>query len=65
MKNKFRIRWFLQAVGGLLLTGAGLSMAIDAGFLKSQGGDWFWYGTGALIVFQAGLCVLIDSIRHK
>jgi len=65
MKNKFRIRWFLQAVGGLLLTGAGLSMAIDAGFLKSQGGDWFWYGTGALIVFQTGLCVLIDSIRHK
>ncbi len=65
MKNNSKIRWFLQAVGGLLLTGAGLSMAIDAGVLKSQGGDWFWYGTGALIVFQAGLCCLIDSIRYK
>jgi hypothetical protein len=40
-------------------------MAIDAGIYKSQGGDWFWYGTGSLIVFQAGLCCLIDSIRHK
>lgn len=65
MKNKSMIRWLLQAVGGLLLTGAGLSMAIDAGFVKSQGGDWFEYGTGALIVFQAGLCCLIDSIRYK
>jgi hypothetical protein len=65
MKNNFNIRWFIQAVGGLLLTGSGLSMAIDAGIYKSQGGDWFWYGTGSLIVFQAGLCCLIDSIRHK
>lgn len=65
MKNKSGIRWFLQAVGGLLLTGAGLSMAIDAGIIKSEGGEWFWYGTGALIVFQAGLCCLIDSIRYK
>jgi len=31
MKNNFSIRWFIQAVGGLLLTGSGLSMAIDAG----------------------------------
>lgn len=65
MKNKSVIRWLLQAVGGLLLTGAGLSMAIDAGLAKSQGSEWFWYGTGALIVFQAGLCCLIDSIRYK
>ncbi|MEY3854331.1 MAG: hypothetical protein RIS68_345, partial [Bacteroidota bacterium] len=43
----------------------GLSMAIDAGITKSEGGEWFWYGTGALIVFQAGLCCLIDSIRYK
>ena len=65
MKNKSVIRWLLQAVGGLLLTGAGLSMAIDAGLAKSQGAEWFWYGTVALIVFQAGLCCLIDSIRYK
>ena len=65
MKNKSVIRWLLQAVGGLLLAGSGLSMAIDAGLAKSQGGEWFWYGTGALIVFQAGLCCLIDSIRYK
>jgi hypothetical protein len=41
------------------------ALAIDAGITKFQGGDWFYYGTGALIVFQAGLCLLIDSTRHK
>ncbi len=60
-----KLRWFSQAVLGLLLSGAGLSMCIDAGFVKFQGGDWFWYGTGALVVFQAGLCVLIDSSRFR
>lgn len=65
MKNNSKIRWVLQATGGLILTGSGLSMAIDAGITKMQGGNWFWYGTGALIIFQAGLCVVIDSTRFK
>lgn len=58
-------RWISQAVGGLLLTGAGLSMAIDAGISRSGGGQWFWYGTFALVVFQAGLCLMIDSVRYR
>jgi hypothetical protein len=63
MKNK--TRWIFQAVAGLLLTGSGLSLAIDAGISKLQGDEWFWYGTGALVVFQAGLCLVIDSTRFK
>ena len=63
MQNK--TRWIFQASLGLLLTGAGLSMAIDAGITKFQGGDWFYYGTGSLIVFQAGLCLVIDATRFR
>jgi hypothetical protein len=65
MKQKSTTRWVLQATAGLILTGSGLSLAIDAGMTKMQGGDWFWYGTGALVVFQAGLCLLIDASRFK
>lgn len=65
MKNKSKTRWVLQATSGLILTGSGLSLAIDAGMTKMQGGDWFWYGTGALIVFQAGLCLVIDASRFR
>jgi hypothetical protein len=65
MKQKSTTRWVLQATTGLILTGSGLSLAIDAGMTKMQGGEWFWYGTGALVVFQAGLCLVIDSTRFK
>lgn len=65
MKKNTKTRWLLQSAGGLILTGAGLSLAIDAGISKMQGGDWFWYGTFALVIFQAGLCVVIDSVRYK
>lgn len=64
MKQKSTTRWVLQATSGLILTGSGLSLAIDAGMTKMQGGDWFWYGTGALIVFQAGLCLVVDASRY-
>jgi hypothetical protein len=59
------LRWLLQSVGGLLLTGAGMSMAIDAGFQKFQGNSWVLYGTAALIVFQSGLCLVADSVRFR
>jgi len=62
MKNLYT-RWLIQSVLGLLLTGTGLSMAIDAGLQKLSGNEWFWYGTVALIVFQAGLCLVIDGLR--
>lgn len=65
MNSPNKKRWLIQAVSGLLLTGSGLSMAIDARLTKMQGGNWFWYGTIALIIFQLGLCLLIDSVRFK
>lgn len=58
-------RWLIQSVTGLLLTGAGLSMAIDAGISKMQGDSWFWYGTASLLIFQVGLCLMIDSVRFR
>jgi hypothetical protein len=54
-------RWLLQSTFGLVLTGAGLSLAIDAGFEKFAGNPWVIYGTMALVVFNAGLCITIDA----
>lgn len=54
----------LQAVGGLLLTGTGLSMAIDAGTVRAKKGKWFLYGTFALIIFQAGLCLVVGAGKN-
>lgn len=60
-----KTRWLIQAPLGLILVGAGLSMAIDAGSVKASGQPWFWYGTAALVVFNSGLCVFGDSIIQR
>lgn len=62
---KSKTRWFIQSVVGLLLTGAGLCMTIDAGFARQIGNEWFWYGTAGLLVFQSGLCLVIDGVRYR
>lgn len=54
-------KWLFQSTLGLVLTGAGLSMAIDAGFEKYAGHPWLLYGTLALVVFNSGICVTIDA----
>jgi hypothetical protein len=58
-------RWWWQSISGLLLTGAGLSMAIESGIRKAGGGDWVIPGTLALIVFQTGICLVADSVRFR
>lgn len=65
MENNTKIKWLAQSTVGLILTGTGLSMAIDAGISKMQGGEWILYGTAALVIFQTGLCCMIDSVRYK
>jgi len=63
MKNKSR--WLIQSVSGLLLTGSGICLTIDAAFSRFAGDEWFWYGTFGLIVFQTGLCLVIDSSQYR
>jgi len=63
--GKNRKRWLIQSVAGLLLTGAGLSVCIHAGVEKLGGEDWFWTGTLGLVIFQAGLSLVIDGARYR
>jgi hypothetical protein len=60
-----KLRWVLQATLGLVLTGAGLCLAIDAGFEKFAGNPWILYGTMALVVFNSGICITIDAGLRK
>ena len=60
-----KAKWLTYAVSGLLCTGAGLSMAIDAGIAKSDGHPWILYGTLSLVVFNLGLCLVGQSVYHK
>jgi hypothetical protein len=59
--DKKTLRWLLQSTIGLILTGGGLALSIDAGFHKFNAQPWVAYGTIALIVFNSGLCIVIDA----
>ena len=40
-------------------------MAIDAGTCKAYGQTWFLYGSLALVVFNAGLCVFGGAVIKR
>ncbi len=66
--NKIYRRWFTQGTIGILMTGAGISMVIKAGFYKHTHPDnWKWIaaGTVSLIVLMSGLVLFVDSIRYR
>ncbi|MEN0048669.1 MAG: hypothetical protein AAF806_16525 [Bacteroidota bacterium] len=67
-KAKLHRRWLIQSVRGLIMNILGLCMVIEAGMLKFQEASslkWIGAGTLALIIFNAGLCLLIDSLRFR
>jgi len=59
------IKWLVQSITGLVFTGAGLSVCIDAGLEKLQGHSWFWSGTIGLIIFQTGLCLMMERMTYQ
>ena len=61
----FRTKWFVYSIIGVMGTGAGLSMAVEAGFAKHNGEPWFWYGTLALIIFNGGLSLFADGQTNR
>ncbi|WKV13062.1 hypothetical protein [Marivirga harenae] len=61
-------KWLIFSILGLILIGAGLSLAIDAGFYRMQhrdGLEWIYYGTFALLVFNSGLCCFGQGVIYK
>jgi hypothetical protein len=62
--SKQKIKWLLFSSVGLALVGAGLSLAIDAGFKKYDAQPWFFQGTLALIVFNTGLSLFGRAVAE-
>jgi len=60
--------WLLRAPFGLVLVGLGLCLVVEAGFYKHSGAmawQWVLAGTGALVVFNSGLCIFGDAILQR
>jgi hypothetical protein len=56
-------KWLLYSPFGLTLIGLGASLMLDAARAKNDGEPWFWYGTLALCVFNAGIAVFGEGVK--
>jgi hypothetical protein len=64
------MKWLLLAVGGLILNGAGLSLLGDAVLRKGREPEswlWFYEGTLALVLVNAGICCVVEAslVKHS
>lgn len=68
MSNRYYKQWMIRAPFGLILVGMGACLIAEAAMAKFGGANpayWIAYGTFALIVFNAGLCVFGDAILQR
>ncbi len=49
---------------GLSLIGFGTSLALDAARAKNANEPWFWYGTLALCVLNAGVVFFGEGVKN-
>ncbi len=59
-----RTKWLVFSPLGLTLIGFGASLMLDAARAKNVGEPWFWYGTLALCVFNAGIAFFGEGVKH-
>lgn len=67
-KQKLKRQWLIYAGTGLALTGFGACLIAEAAMLKYDGAanqDWILAGTGALVVFNAGLSVFGTGVVKR
>lgn len=64
MQEKLKRRWWLKGSLGTLFLGAGLSGAIESGFLKASVDEnilWILAGTASLGLVISGVVFLIEA----
>ena len=65
-RKKIKNRWLFLSVSGMLLLGLGLSLLGEAIIFKSLNDfSWFYWGTGALVTFNAGIRLISEAIVLK
>lgn len=65
MKNSYFKKWLAFAVGGLSLTGFGLSLLGEAIIAKYEKRPWFWLGTLSLVVVNSGISLIGKAVTYR
>lgn len=65
MLNEYYEKWNRLSPLGLLVIGCGMSLIGDATLSKLKGRSWFFKGTVALIVFNAGVAIFGEAVKNR
>ena len=63
--ERHRQTWRRYAPLGLASVGFGLSLVGEATLRKGRGEPYLAYGTAALCVVNAGLCLFGEAVKHR
>ncbi|MGB3546401.1 MAG: hypothetical protein WBA17_05475 [Saprospiraceae bacterium] len=66
-KNQYR-QWLEKAPLGLVIIGFGACLIAEAATKKAGGAKtatWLAEGTAALVVFNAGISIFGDAVKHR
>lgn len=68
-KTTSKARPAALAVGGVLLTGAGLSVFGEAVGRKnmpfSRVNEWLWLGALSVVMINAGICLIVEAAKQR
>lgn len=64
-RKRHRRTWQRLAPAGLIGVGLGVSLVGEATLRKGRGEPFVAYGTLALCVLNAGLCLFGESVKHS
>ena len=65
MLNKNYEKWNTFSLIGLVVIGLGLSLTGNAIISKSKGKGWFFKGTFALIITNAGIAIFGEAVKAR
>ncbi len=65
MKNTDFKKWLSFSIGGLVLTGLGLSLLGESIISKYEKRSWFWMGTLSLVVINSGLSLIGKAVTYR
>ena len=64
-RQRHREKWIRLAPAGLVGVGLGVSLVGEATLRKGRGEPFVLYGTLALCVLNAGLCLFGEGVKHS
>tara|TARA_B100001093_G_scaffold285265_1_gene272355 strand:- start:1606 stop:1803 length:198 start_codon:yes stop_codon:yes gene_type:complete len=62
-KNNFF--YYFISISGILIFSIGLCIFGESVIKKLNQENWFLFGTIALVLINAGICIMISSIEYK